>query len=84
MGDRLRPPQQAPRFSVHVIGTGPILQIDLIKSARFVYNVRPNASEASFEYMENNYVPGKDWYYVRVLQQDGQLAWSSPIWLDPQ
>lgn len=84
MGDRLRSPQQAPRFSVHVIGTGPILQIDLIKSARFVYNVRPNASEASFEYMENNYVPGKDWYYVRVLQQDGQLAWSSPIWLDPQ
>ena len=84
MGDRLRPPQQAPRLSVHVIGTGPILQIDLIKNAKFVYNVRPNSSEASFEYVENHYVPEKAWYYVRILQQDGQLAWSSPIWLDPQ
>ena len=24
---------------------------------------------------------GADWYYVRVTQQNGQLAWSSPIWV---
>ncbi|HAH43513.1 MAG TPA: hypothetical protein DCM07_01415, partial [Planctomycetaceae bacterium] len=22
-----------------------------------------------------------DWYYVRVTQHNGQLAWSSPIWV---
>jgi len=22
-----------------------------------------------------------DWYYVRVTQNNGQLAWSSPIWV---
>ena len=22
-----------------------------------------------------------DWYYVRVTQHNGQLAWSSPIWI---
>jgi hypothetical protein len=21
------------------------------------------------------------WYYVRVLQDDGQLAWASPLWV---
>jgi hypothetical protein len=22
-----------------------------------------------------------DYYYVRVIQQDGEMAWSSPIWV---
>jgi len=26
--------------------------------------------------------PGQHWYYVRVEQEDGELAWSSPIWID--
>jgi len=25
---------------------------------------------------------GRDWYYVRVRQQNDQWAWSSPIWVD--
>ena len=24
---------------------------------------------------------GSDWYYVRACQQNGQMAWSSPIWV---
>ena len=23
-----------------------------------------------------------DWYYVRVMQRNGQLAWSSPVWVN--
>ena len=23
-----------------------------------------------------------DWYYVRVIQTNGQMAWSSPIWVE--
>ena len=23
-----------------------------------------------------------DYYYLRVLQQNGQMAWSSPIWFE--
>ena len=26
--------------------------------------------------------PGRNWLYVRVSQLNGQLAWSSPIWVD--
>jgi len=25
-----------------------------------------------------------DFYYVRVIQQNGQMAWSSPIWVEPR
>ncbi len=29
-------------------------------------------------------MPGQaeDWYYVRVIQENGQCAWSSPIWIE--
>jgi len=27
---------------------------------------------------------GVNWYYVRVVQANGQLAWSSPIWVEPR
>ncbi|HUV39410.1 MAG TPA: hypothetical protein VMY39_07330, partial [Planctomycetota bacterium] len=26
--------------------------------------------------------PGPNWFYVRVTQTNGQLAWSSPVWID--
>lgn len=26
--------------------------------------------------------PGRHWFYLRVLQEDAEMAWSSPIWID--
>ena len=37
--------------------------------------------DAEFEYRDNDVGPGEHWYYVRVEQQNGELAWSSPIWV---
>ncbi len=83
MGDSFAS-QAGPQFSVRAIGTGPILQIDLIKNRKFVYTQRPGARQASFEFTDAEFAPGESWYYIRVLQQDGQLAWSSPIWVKKQ
>ncbi|MEO7142709.1 MAG: hypothetical protein ABI165_04325, partial [Bryobacteraceae bacterium] len=71
----------APQYSVRVAGTGPILQIDLIQNRKFIYTTRPGTAQASFEFTDRGAEPGGTWTYVRVLQQDGQLAWSSPIWV---
>ena len=37
---------------------------------------------ASFEWEDADLTPGRHWYYVRVSQLNGQMAWSSPIWVD--
>lgn len=47
--------------------------------------VDPNAPRtAQFTYREATGTErrGSDYYYVRVVQLDGHLAWSSPIWVD--
>jgi len=37
--------------------------------------------KTEFEFTDNRRTEKTDWYYVRVVQSNGSLAWSSPIWL---
>jgi len=38
--------------------------------------------ETSFDLNDTGAGSQTDWYYVRVVQSNGQLAWSSPIWVE--
>ncbi len=83
MGDAFAA-SSAPRFSVQVTGTGPIKQVDVIKNGKFIYTARPGEKQARFELTDREFSAGESWYYARMLQEDGQLAWSSPIWVRKQ
>jgi hypothetical protein len=34
-----------------------------------------------FRYQDTNPDPAVNYYYVRVRQEDGNMAWTSPIWV---
>ena len=70
-----------PPLTAYVHGTAPIKQIEVIKSNRIVYTVPGNGREMRFTYTDREPPQGEPWYYIRVQQQDGQLAWSSPLWV---
>ncbi|MEA3225473.1 MAG: DUF3604 domain-containing protein [Planctomycetota bacterium] len=38
--------------------------------------------ESEFEFTDRQKTDKTDWYYVRVVQSNGSLAWSSPIWVE--
>ena len=69
------------RVFVRTRGTDKISAIHLIRNGTYVYKVEPGKQEAEFEYLDVEAGPGDHWYYVRVEQDDGELAWSSPIWI---
>jgi hypothetical protein len=69
------------KLIVKVIGTMPIRQIDIVKNNKFLHNRQPLEKEASFTFVDNQAGPGDSYYYVRVIQVDDQMAWSSPIWV---
>ena len=73
--------RSAPRLRVHASGTAPIRRLDIIRNARYIYTAEPGKSEAGITFTDSEAAPGEYSYYVRVLQYDGQLAWSSPIWV---
>ncbi len=69
------------KLSVHVIGTTGIRAIDIVKNQEFVHHREKLPSETSFTFIDNQKQAGEDFYYVRVVQNNGALAWSSPIWV---
>lgn len=84
------------RLRVCCHGTAAIGRIDFIRNNRVAHSVRPGAaldSEVDWEDVEpldRLWLPPTRFcanpfcfYYVRALQTDGEMAWASPIWLEP-
>jgi hypothetical protein len=82
MGDEFR--SEGPvKLQVRVEGTRPIARVDIIKDFRYAYSTEPKAQRVSFQWTddEKGRPAGLSWYYVRAIQDDGQLAWASPMWV---
>jgi len=67
---------------VHTVGTGPIRRVAVIHNEAYAYEITPTGQrQATFDYVDAHLVAGENRYYVRVEQEDGNLAWSSPVWI---
>jgi hypothetical protein len=55
--------------------------VELIRNNEFIYTQHPRRREFEFHYDDTSPRSGENWYYVRVEQEDGNIAWSSPIWI---
>ena len=64
-----------------ILGTAPVRQIDIIRGKEFVYTLQDQPDEVTFRFVDTQPPSGEQHYYVRVQQADGQMAWSSPIWV---
>jgi hypothetical protein len=56
-------------------------RIEVCRNNRFVYASQPEKREADLTFLDNEPLAGYSYYYVRVMQKDGEMAWSSPVWL---
>ncbi|MCW5979910.1 MAG: hypothetical protein KIT09_17650 [Bryobacteraceae bacterium] len=66
---------------VKAIGTAPIRQIDVIRNNQFLHVRQPMELETTFTFVDADVPAGESYYYVRLIQTDDQMAWSSPIWI---
>lgn len=83
MGSEIRA-SAAPAIEVTAIGTAPLREVEIVKDGRSAHRVRPNAESVEFTWRDPEYQAGKSaYYYLRVLQANGEEAWSSPVWVDP-
>ena len=49
-----------------------------------VETIKPGKAEYKGTWTDPKPTGGVHYYYVRVQQADGQLAWGSPLWIDYQ
>ncbi|WP_422923565.1 hypothetical protein [Singulisphaera sp. PoT] len=69
-------------LKVLVHGTKPIARVDIIKDFVYVFSTEPKQVRVEFDWTDSEKRPGGlSWYYVRAIQEDGELAWASPFWV---
>ncbi|HET6454171.1 MAG TPA: DUF3604 domain-containing protein [Armatimonadota bacterium] len=83
----------ARKLSLTVHGTARIKSIEIVRNNKDVHTVNPNALDAEFEWtdtdsLEDISLPPNaqssrpvTFYYLRITQEDGEMAWSSPVWI---
>ncbi len=80
-------------ISGFVIGTQKITKVEILRNNEVINTMRPDTDtfEFSFDDFENitkisiklkEDKPPFIYYYLRAYQEDGHIAWSSPIWVD--
>ena len=70
-----------PRISAHIHGTGPLRKVEVIRNNQYIHSHAASGPAVDFTYVDNEPPVGEVYYYIRVEQADGQLAWSSPVWI---
>ncbi len=96
MGSILSPEQSQPfaagrEVAYAVVGHRPVTRVELVRSDGEVFDLTagavPGWDPIAGVFNDNNALrdirPAKDavFYYLRVTEADGRMAWSSPIWL---
>ena len=67
---------------VNVCGTSDLDSVTIVKNNADVQTFTDLADHAHLEWSDKSEVLSGDYYYVRVIQRDGNRAWFSPIWVD--
>lgn len=78
----------------YVAGTSALVKVEVIRNGTVIHTYEPESGYSlEFAYddmvsLEKVAISAKDkkppfvYYYIRVTQENGHMAWSSPIWVD--
>jgi hypothetical protein len=81
MGDAFETAQR-PALDIVVGGTATVAKLHVIRDNKYVYTTQPKNRDVRIRYTDTDIPAGRtSYYYVRVEQADGNLAWASPMWI---
>ena len=82
MGEKIPAPDGKPvEVRVRAQCPTPIARVEVCRNNRFVFSRDGNGATAEFTFLDTTPLPGRSYYYVRVIQKDEEIGWSSPVWL---
>lgn len=73
--------QGKPVLSCKVDGTADISRVTLIRNEQNFRQWEPKAKTFAKSFTDESPATGENRYYLRIEQADGNMAWSSPVWV---
>lgn len=72
---------RAPTLDLYVHGTADLARVEILKDSVVVRTFTPNQAKFEGNWTDPNPDGAAHYYYVRVVQTDGEIAWGSPFWI---
>jgi hypothetical protein len=82
MGSEVTLEPDAPRrLTVEVHGTAALKSVEIVSDGAVMLREAPGTLSAEISFVDETPCERSRYYYARVTQENGSLAWSSPIWV---
>jgi hypothetical protein len=72
----------APKLKLHFVGTRPIATLSIVRDSKVIDTIKVGKGEYTGEWTDPKPEAGTHYYYVRLEQEDGELAWTSPMFIE--
>jgi hypothetical protein len=73
---------QPPKIRTDIHGTAEVDRVDVIRNKKRIHTYRGRDLHETFEFKDTTPPVGHNYYYLRIRQKDGEIAWTSPIFVN--
>ncbi len=70
-----------PVLKLKIDGTAALKRVTLVRNEKNHQQWEPNAKTFEQSFTDESPIAGENRYYLRIEQSDGNMAWSSPVWV---
>jgi hypothetical protein len=78
----LKDESEARDISGEVIGNDEMREVVIIKNGFTLHTIPGQGIKSTIHYLDESVLKEGDYYYLRAIQKNGEMAWSSPIWVE--
>jgi len=73
-----------PALTLRVEGTAPLRRVTIVRNEQnhHVIESPPGGKLLELTWTDEHPLPGENRYYLRIEQSDGNMGWSSPLWIN--
>lgn len=70
-----------PSLTYRILGTAAIKRVTIVRNEADLHIIDGGTTAVAGTWTDPAPIPGENRYYLRIEQVDGNMAWSSPIWI---
>jgi hypothetical protein len=71
-----------PRIRVEVMSPLDVQWLQIVRNNETILTYGGEGFHTRFTHTDEGLKSGRYWYYLRVITEDGNMAWTSPIWVN--
>ena len=68
-------------ITASICGTAPLEKIEIVKNGEIIHTRHPGELDCELIFIDETPVTPGTYYYIKIVQTDEEMAWSSPIWI---